>query len=66
VLFVKKKDETSRLCVNYRELNKITIKKHTHCIGLMTYLINCKAWEFLENRPMIGVPLIEDQIRGCP
>jgi len=26
VLFVKKKDETLRLCVDYKELNKITVK----------------------------------------
>ena len=26
VLFVKKKDETLRLCISYRELKKVTIK----------------------------------------
>ena len=26
ILFVKKKDSTLRLCINYRELNKVTVK----------------------------------------
>nr|GEZ26665.1 putative reverse transcriptase domain-containing protein [Tanacetum cinerariifolium] len=28
VLFVKKKDGSSRMCINYRELNKLTVKNH--------------------------------------
>ncbi|GJS70668.1 putative reverse transcriptase domain-containing protein [Tanacetum coccineum] len=28
VLFVKKKDETFQMCIDYRELNKLTVKNH--------------------------------------
>ena len=39
VLFVKKKDGTLRLCINYRELNKVTIKNR-YPLPQMTNLIN--------------------------
>jgi hypothetical protein len=30
VIFVKKKDETLRLCIDFRKLNKVTVKKKYH------------------------------------
>jgi hypothetical protein len=39
-LFVKKKDGTLRLCVDYRPLNAVTIKNKYPCPALMCCLIN--------------------------
>ena len=39
VLFVKKKDGALKLCIDCRQLNKVTVKNNTLFLGLMTSLI---------------------------
>ena len=38
----EKKDRSLRLCSDFRELNRVTIKKNILCLVLMTYLTSCK------------------------
>ena len=42
VLFSKKKDKTLRLCIDYRQLNRVTINNRYLCQGLMIYLMQSK------------------------
>ena len=42
VLFVKEKDGSLRLCINYKKLNKATIKNKCPLPKIMTCLINFK------------------------
>ena len=43
VLFVKKKDGSMWLCIDYRDLNKVTIKNKCPYIALTIYLINLRV-----------------------
>ena len=43
VLFVKKKNETLRMCIDYRQLNKVTIKNKYLFPEMMIYLISSKV-----------------------
>lgn len=44
ILFMKKKNGNIRLCTDYRELNKMTIRIDILYLGLMTYLINRRSF----------------------
>ena len=49
VLFEKKKDGTMRLCIDYKELNKVTVKKkNIICLGLMICLRNYKGPQYFQ------------------
>ena len=49
ILFVSKKDEKLRLCVDYRNLNAIIIKNR-HSLSLITKTLNrlCEAKRFIK------------------
>ena len=40
VLFVKKKDRTLRLCIDFRQLNKVTVKNKYHLPRIDDFLIS--------------------------
>jgi hypothetical protein len=40
VIFIPKKDDMQRMCVDYHSLKKLLSRTSTPCLGLMTYLIN--------------------------
>ena len=39
-LFMKKKDGTLRMCFDYQQINKITVKTGTHCRESKIFLIS--------------------------
>ena len=43
ILFVKKKDRSLRMCIDYRQLNKVTIKNKYPFPRIDDFLINCKG-----------------------
>ncbi|GJR62449.1 putative reverse transcriptase domain-containing protein [Tanacetum coccineum] len=56
VLFVKKKDGAMRMCIDYKELNKLTIKNSYPLPKLMTVLAGYYR-RFIENFSKIAKPL---------
>nr|GEV80054.1 putative reverse transcriptase domain-containing protein [Tanacetum cinerariifolium] len=47
VLFIKKKDGSFGICIDYQELNKLTVKNRYHSQGLTIYSINFKVQAYI-------------------
>nr|GFB34098.1 putative reverse transcriptase domain-containing protein [Tanacetum cinerariifolium] len=66
VLFVKKKDDTFRMGIDYRELNKLTIKNHYPLpridVDKLVDVPSVKKRFYLESRPMVVLRVHEDDI----
>ena len=46
VLFVKKKDRSLQLCIDYRQLNRVTIRNQYPLPRIVELLINSKGLEY--------------------
>ena len=46
VLFVKKKDGSMRMCIEYRQLNKVTIRNKYLIPRIDDYFISCRVLQF--------------------
>jgi hypothetical protein len=56
VLFMKKKDGTLRLCIDFRQLNKVTVKNKYPLPRIDDLFDQLKDARYIfENRPQVGI-----------
>ncbi|KAI3667584.1 hypothetical protein L6452_42650 [Arctium lappa] len=60
VLFVKKKDGSMRMCIDYRELSKVTMKNKYLYLASTIFLINSKGRD-VSRRLTFGPVIIKDE-----
>ncbi|MDV3153390.1 MAG: hypothetical protein Q8755_03380, partial [Candidatus Phytoplasma australasiaticum] len=63
VLFVKKKDDSFRMCIDYRELNKLTIKNRYPLPQIDDLFDNSKALVSIQKLVCDRLPSVEDSRR---
>ncbi|GJU30223.1 putative nucleotidyltransferase, ribonuclease H [Tanacetum coccineum] len=64
VLFVKKKDGSMRLCIDYRELNKITIRNRYPLPRIDDLLIDIRALNIFQDLITIWLPSVASERAG--
>ena len=66
VLFVKKKDDTLRMCIDYRQINKVTVKKKVPIAeNRRSFLSVERSGCLFEDRPMIWILSVQSKGSRC-
>ena len=65
MLLLKKKDGSVRLCIDYRELNQVTVKNKYPLLHIDDLFDLLASAALLEDRPKVRLPPAENQEGRC-